>query len=942
MKVYLAPAFNQVNRATGIGRVVYAQYQYLPQFGVELVNDIRVADVTAVHTHSFDVPNPDVVMIHGLYWTGDPGSGQYNSWNSSINGRLIDAMRKARAITVPSEWVSVPIKRDMRVQPEVIGHGIDFVEWRPGQDAGYLLWNKNRSGDVCDPTPPWKLAQSGIRVLSTFAPLDEIMPENMMVTGRLPAHEMKVVIENAHMYLATTKETFGIGTLEAMACGVPVLGYDWGGTSDLVCHKVTGWLARPGDIAGLIEGYDYIHTHRAEMSENARAVAATYTWPTMIQKYAALFERMLVPEPTGVAVIVTNYNYGEYLGKAVGSLLNQTYIPDEIIVVDDGSTDNSREILERFSDEPRVKVLYQQNQGVAAARNHGIAATTQPLCVFLDADDYLDSRMIAACRDALLADHGLGIAYTGLQMLHGDGSKTLSSWPPPFDWKGQTTVSNPPSNCIPAACMFRRSMWVRAGGERQQYAPAEDCEFWTRGLSTGFTAKKVTDEGLFIYRVHGGSASRSKQYHEIDAWLPWMRDRQYPLGAPCKNAPLIRSYSEPDISVIIPVGKGHEKIVTRALDCLVGQTFRNWEAVVVNDTGSDLDLPACYMWVREIRTDGEAGAGFARNAGLKAAKGLLVCFLDADDWFQPTALQEMLDYFTDTQGRFVYTDWQTMDGTKVEAPDFQADDYWQSLPHSVTTLMAREDVVGIGGFDEQLEAWEDWDFYLRAVLSGMVGVRLPRSLFVYDSGSGMRRKVAQRTEKSLRRKILAKYKGVEMSPCCGGGPAAANILNAKRNLPPMGSYAEAVNVAEIPTTDQGKIRLQYTGNRQGSVSYMGQRLTYRFGNNTMDRVHDVEPEDVERLLGAGDFKVVPINAPTGPAGFVPAPASQNVPKEPEPLAGIKVKPEEKDPNAAMLELEKSVQDDLDKMEDTPIVTNEPETVAPVQPAKKVRKAKAGK
>lgn len=899
MKVYLAPAFNQVNQATGIGRVVHAQYKYLPDYGVELVNNLRQTDITAVHTQSFEIPNPDVVMIHGLYWTGDPGSGIYSTWNNSINTRLVDAMRKARVITVPSQWVAEPIKCDMRIRPRVIGHGIDFDDWQPGVNAGYVLWNKNRPTDVCDPTPAWELAMAGIRVLSTYAPIGKVSPDSMIITGRLPAQDMKIVIANADVYLATTKETFGIGTLEAMACGVPVLGYDWGGTSDLIAHKVTGWLAKPGDIEGLIEGYDYIRAHRAEMGETAREVARTYTWPAMIAKYAELFHEMLTLEPSGVAIVITNHNYAAFVDQAIQSALQQSCPVDEIIVVDDGSTDDSSELLQKYTNNPKVRLIFQENLGVAAARNNAIKATQQPFIISLDADDMLDPRFVKACWDALTADRSLGIAYTGINILHYDGKQSLAGWPPQFDWKIQSTVTNPPGNCISSACMFRRSMWERAGGYRQAYAPGEDAEFWTRGLSVGFTAKKVTPEPLFIYRVHKDSESRTKRYHEIDAWLPWMRDRQYPIAAPAKTAPLVRSYSEPDISVIIPVGPGHETAVYAALDCLVGQTYRNWEALVINDTGKPMELPTCYMWAKVIETGGTVGSGAARNIGLKAAKAPVICFLDADDYLLPTALSNMLDLFVASNGRYVYTDWQTESGEIHETPEYDAKDFTQSLPHAVTTLIAAEDAIGVGGFDEALSSWEDWDFYLRCALSQINGIRLHKPLLVYDTQNGRRRKLALKTEKALRKKILKRYEGVEMSPCCGGGQAASQILKAKRNLPPMGGYQEAVEMKEIPTTDQGKIRIEYIGKREGSVTYFGKRLHYRFGNNALDRVHDVEPEDAEKLLGAEDFRIVPINSASGPAGFIPAPE-----KQAEPLAEVAVKeakPDDvTDPNAEVV------------------------------------------
>jgi len=85
-----------------------------------------------------------------------------------------------------------------------------------------------------------------------------------------------------------------------------------------------------------------------------------------------------------------------------------------------------------------------------------------------------------------------------------------------FDWESQAKPHVPPSNCIPSACMIRKSMWERAGAIRLVYAPGEDAEFWTRGLSVGFTAKKVSDQPLFEYRMHGGSASRTKTYNRTD------------------------------------------------------------------------------------------------------------------------------------------------------------------------------------------------------------------------------------------------------------------------------------------------------------------------------------------------------------------------------------------------------------------------------------------
>ncbi len=100
-----------------------------------------------------------------------------------------------------------------------------------------------------------------------------------------------------------------------------------------------------------------------------------------------------------VTVVIPLYNKGPYILRALGSVARQHYQDYEVIVVNDGSTDNSGEVAESFRD-PRVRVIHQKNAGPGAARNHGIAETKTPLVAFLDADDewfpeYLDTAVRA-------------------------------------------------------------------------------------------------------------------------------------------------------------------------------------------------------------------------------------------------------------------------------------------------------------------------------------------------------------------------------------------------------------------------------------------------------------------------------------------------------------------------------------------------------------------
>ena len=88
-----------------------------------------------------------------------------------------------------------------------------------------------------------------------------------------------------------------------------------------------------------------------------------------------------------VSVVVATYNMAGYLPIAVQSVIDQTYRHIEIIIVDDGSADETPSILGRWSEDPRVHVITQENQGQTAAKNRGIAAATGEYIAFLDADD---------------------------------------------------------------------------------------------------------------------------------------------------------------------------------------------------------------------------------------------------------------------------------------------------------------------------------------------------------------------------------------------------------------------------------------------------------------------------------------------------------------------------------------------------------------------------
>lgn len=121
-----------------------------------------------------------------------------------------------------------------------------------------------------------------------------------------------------------------------------------------------------------------------------------------------------------VSVIVPNYNYERYLREAIDSALAQTYPHIEIIVVDDGSQDNSREILKSYGD--KIRTFVQQNAGVSAARNNGVKNCSGKYVAFLDADDVWLPQKIEKQVELFEREKDLGLVHVGVEEFDANGN----------------------------------------------------------------------------------------------------------------------------------------------------------------------------------------------------------------------------------------------------------------------------------------------------------------------------------------------------------------------------------------------------------------------------------------------------------------------------------------------------------------------------------------
>jgi glycosyltransferase involved in cell wall biosynthesis len=188
-----------------------------------------------------------------------------------------------------------------------------------------------------------------------------------------------------------------------------------------------------------------------------------------------------------VAVIVPLYNKGAHIARAMDSIVAQTYQDLEVIVVDDGSTDDGPEIVARYED-PRIRMVRQENAGAGAARNRGVDLSGAPLLAFLDADDEWLPGFLQVCIDALDRNRDCDVCITS----HYEGPKRedvtsvleelgLRSgvWSLPLD-ANIAALESGRAPMFTVALVCRRTAFVRCGGfyDQLRVSCGEDTYLW--------------------------------------------------------------------------------------------------------------------------------------------------------------------------------------------------------------------------------------------------------------------------------------------------------------------------------------------------------------------------------------------------------------------------------------------------------------------------------
>jgi len=207
----------------------------------------------------------------------------------------------------------------------------------------------------------------------------------------------------------------------------------------------------------------------------------------------------------GVSVLINNHNYGRFVARAIASALAQQEQGVEIVIVDDGSDDQSREVLKDYRD--RVKIVFQDNRGQAAAINAGVSASEGEYLCFLDADDWWAPGKLAAIAAAFLSHPKAALVYHRLQPVLADETPTLKPIPRTLCGGDLSRRLAKSAGWWPfpmtSAISVRRSAWEAVGDIPEEFRISADA--WLAGMYPFVGDVAALPDPLGFYRIHSNN-----------------------------------------------------------------------------------------------------------------------------------------------------------------------------------------------------------------------------------------------------------------------------------------------------------------------------------------------------------------------------------------------------------------------------------------------------
>jgi len=452
-----------------------------------------------------------------------------------------------------------------------------------------------------------------------------------------------------------------------------------------------------------------------------------------------------------ISVVIPVYNGEKFIKEAIGNVLSQNYPALEIIVVDDGSTDSTRKIIESLGID--LRYIIKENGGPSSARNRGITEASGEFIAFLDVDDLWPENNLNLLLSKMHSEPELKVVHGYGQLLK------INEFTGKWDFLGNPKESFPG---YIGAGLYKKEVFKEVGMFDTFLKFGEDADWFNRAEELKIPLKKLEEVTLYVRR-HGKNMTEGKSLVELNVLQVFKKS----LDRLRKHNPEIEAAMDPKkVSVIIPYYNA-EKYLEEAIKSVLHQVSKPNEIILVDDGSTDRSAEIAESFkkqVKIIRQD-HKGAAAARNLGVNHANGFYLAFLDADDLWTPNHLFVLLKAFIDNPGlelAFGLVE-QFVSPELSDHHNYHINEKSRIIPGSHPgAMLVRKDVfLKIGFLNENLELGEFVDWFSKADDKKINQITIPEIIYkrrIHTSNQGILKKEHLKDYTKVIKEILERRK----------------------------------------------------------------------------------------------------------------------------------------------------------------------------------------
>jgi glycosyltransferase involved in cell wall biosynthesis len=333
-----------------------------------------------------------------------------------------------------------------------------------------------------------------------------------------------------------------------------------------------------------------------------------------------------------ISVVIPAYNAGKYINDAIDSVLNQTFTNFELLIIDDGSTDNTVDIIQSYSD-ARIVLIRNWHDSIVSALNTGFKKAKGKYIARMDADDKMFPERLKMQYELMEVHTEITVCSSWIQLFNSSGLAGILKTSSGIIQNTLYKLLN--GNIIAhSTVMIRRDFLERYKLRYEYYLHAEDYKLWFEIAKQGGLFYTIP-EALLYYRISEnqiGNKYRLEQQETSNKIRKEILEYLMPKFN-LKNITTKKTF-KPSVSVVMPAYNS-EKYVLEAINSILNQTFEDFEFIIIDDNSTDgtKEIINNVEDKRIIRIINKTGIGNckSRNKGMEMAKGKYICVMDSDD-----------------------------------------------------------------------------------------------------------------------------------------------------------------------------------------------------------------------------------------------------------------------------------------------------------------------